>query len=199
MLWGIRELMKPALSVIDMIPDVHRTPALAALRKAVHEGRAGDVRLDRDDRDLAFFDGQVPLTSPIGARLLMALYQQGRIKLKKPAARTLPTLSAYIQTEPAFRAEVQRLLAEDDARRSRLAAIIADPACASPDEITPQLIDKLANAQLGHGVMGQVSVAGLTAHRGLGKAAGDDERTLQDSRVICWWIDADGRRRGDDE
>ncbi len=71
--------MKPALSVIDMIPDVHRTPALAALRKAVHEGRAGDVRLDRDDRDLAFFDGQVALTSPIGARLLMALYQQGRI------------------------------------------------------------------------------------------------------------------------
>ena len=32
MLWDIRTRMKPALQVIDMIPNVHRTPALAALR-----------------------------------------------------------------------------------------------------------------------------------------------------------------------
>ena len=32
MLWAIQERMKLALSVIDMIPDVHRTPALAAQR-----------------------------------------------------------------------------------------------------------------------------------------------------------------------
>ena len=197
MLWGIRELMKPALSVVEMIPDVHRTPALAALRKAAHEGRAGSIRLTSDDKDLAFFDGQVPLTSPIGARLLMALYQQGRIKLKKPASKKLPVLAAYIQTESAFRAEVERLMAEDDARRDRLAAIIADPSCATPAEITPLLIDKVANAQLGHGVMGQVTIAGLTVHRGLGSPGNDDARTLQESRVICWWIDADGQRQGD--
>ncbi|WP_378944343.1 hypothetical protein [Paracoccus sp. R86501] len=189
--------MKPALSVVEMIPDVHRTPALAALRKAAHEGRAGNLRLTPDDKDLAFFDGQVALTSPIGARLLMALYQQGRIKLKKPAAKKLPTLAAYIETETAFRAAVRRLLDEDDARRDRLAAIIADPTCATPDEITPQLIDKVATAQLGHGVMGQVTIAGLTAHRGFGAPTDDDARTLQDSRVICWWIGADGQRQGD--
>jgi hypothetical protein len=33
-LWDIRTRMKPALQVIDLIPNVHRTPALAALRRA---------------------------------------------------------------------------------------------------------------------------------------------------------------------
>lgn len=31
MLWDIRTCMKPALQVIDLITNVHRTPALAAL------------------------------------------------------------------------------------------------------------------------------------------------------------------------
>ena len=37
--WGIRARMKPALAVTDLIPTIHRRPALAALLRAVPEGR----------------------------------------------------------------------------------------------------------------------------------------------------------------
>ena len=70
MLWDIRTRMKPALQVIDMIPNVHRTPALAALRRAVLEGRPATLRLSDEDRELAFHDAHMQLTSPIGARVL---------------------------------------------------------------------------------------------------------------------------------
>ena len=70
MLWDIRTRMKPALQVIDLIPNVHRTPALAALRRAVLEGRPAKLRLSDEDRDLAFHDAHVQLTLPIGARVL---------------------------------------------------------------------------------------------------------------------------------
>ena len=39
MRWGIRAGMKPALAVTDLIPTIHRRPALAALLRAVPEGR----------------------------------------------------------------------------------------------------------------------------------------------------------------
>ena len=80
MLWAIQERMKLALSVIDMIPDVHRTPALAALRKAVLDGRGGALRLSAEERELALYDGPAPLISPIGARMLKALYDAGRVR-----------------------------------------------------------------------------------------------------------------------
>ncbi|MDN5568361.1 MAG: hypothetical protein L0G27_06375 [Paracoccus sp. (in: a-proteobacteria)] len=200
MLWSIRERMKPALSVIEMIPDVHRTQALGTLRKAVLDGRISGVRLSADEKDLAFYDGQVAMTSPIGARVLKALYQQGRIKLKKPAVKKLPTLDAYIQTEATFRAEVSRLLAEEDARLDRLAQIVADPDCATPDELTTYLVDKVATARLGPGAFGSVRIAGLTAHRMLAAAQdAPDDQKLAEGRVLCWWVDADGHRQGDVE
>lgn len=200
MLWSIREKMRPALSVVEMIPDVHRTPALAALRKAAQEGRAGNLRLSADEKEVAFYDGPVALVSPVGARLLKALYQSGRIKLKKPAAKKLPTLDAYIQTEAAFMADVARLIAEDDARRDRLALIVADPAVARPDELTPYLIDKVATAKLGHGATGSFEIAGLTAHRT--RAETPDAvhaQTLDADRLLCWWIDGAGNRQGDSD
>ena len=63
----------------------------------------------------------VPLTSPIGARVLLALYHGGHLKLKKPPARSLPALEAYIVTEAAFRTEVAAILSADAAKRARLA------------------------------------------------------------------------------
>ncbi len=102
MLWEIRALMKPALSVIDLIPNVHRTPALTLLRRAVLDGRPVVLRLSGDEKELAFQDTSVPLTSPIGARVLLALYHAGHLKLKKPALRSLPALEAYAATETAF-------------------------------------------------------------------------------------------------
>lgn len=204
MLWDIRAKMRPALAVIDMIPNVHRTPALAALRKAALDGRAGKLSLSVDDRELAFYNGTQQLISPIGARVLMALYVDGRIKLKKPPAKDLPKLAAYIATEAAFRAEVAEILARDAAQRDRLKQIIDDPDCARPDELTPYLIDKVITAQLGYGAYGSAKIAGLTCHKtlkpatisGEGTAANTDHFRAEDE-AICWWEDADGTRQGD--
>lgn len=198
MLWDIRTRMKPALSVIDLIPNVHRTPALAALRRAVLEGRPATLRLTDEDRELAFHDAHVQLTSPIGARILRMLYDAGHLKLKKPPQKSLPALDAYIATEAVFRAEVATLLAADEARRSRLAEIIADPACARPEELTAALIDKVISAHLGHAATGTLTIAGLPCHRSASTNANtDSSRYRSEAAFSSWWIDASGKHQGD--
>lgn len=198
MLWDIRARMKPALSVIDMIPDVHRSAALTILRRSVFEGRPTVLRLTPEDRDYAFHDAPVQLTSPIGARVLKALYLGGHLKLKKPGIRPLPALDRYIATEADFRAEVARVLAAEEARRARLDEIITDPACADPAELSPYLIDKVMTARLGHGICGTLLIAGLACHRS--EAAPDDtggDRLRAENRLLCWWVDAAGNRQGE--
>lgn len=196
MLWDIRARMKPALSIIDLIPNVHRTPALAALRRAVVEGRPTAFRLDPDDRDLAFHEASVQLTSPIGARVLKGLYLAGELKLKKPGLRPVPALDAYIATEPAFRAEVARILAAEDARIQRLAEIIANPAAAHPKELTVALIDKVFTAHLGHAGLGTLQIGGIDCHRSLAPSSADDRLRAED-KVVIWWLDSTGQRQGD--
>ena len=199
MLWDIRTRMKPALQVIDMIPNVHRTPALAALRRAVLEGRPATLRLSDEDRELAFHDAHVQLTSPVGARILKMLHDGGHLKLKKPPLRSLPALEAYIGTEAAFRAEVAAILAADGAQRDRLARIIADPACARPEELTATLVHKVFAARLGHTATGTLMVAGIPCHRDRNDRtpAADEERWRGEDRYCCWWTDSDGQRQGD--
>jgi hypothetical protein len=198
MLWDIRARMKPALSVIDLIPNIHRTPALAVLRRAVLEGRPATGLLSAEDRALAFHEASVALTSPIGARVLKALYLGGHLKLKKAGVKALPALDAYIATEAAFRADVARLLAAEDAKRVRLAEIIADPACADPQDLSPYLIDKVMSARFGHGICGEMRIAGLSCHRSQrqGTAAVSDRLRAEDT-LVCWWTDATGKRQGD--
>lgn len=198
MLWDIRGRMKPALSIIDLIPNVHRTPALAALRRAVLEGRPVTFRLSAEDRELAFHDAQVQLTSPIGARVLQALYHGGHLKLKKPPTKTLPALEAYIATEAAFRAEVAEIVAAEDAKRQRLAEIVADPASARPEELSVWLIDRVFSARLGHDATGEVLIAGVTCHRTLRHTASEDDSRLRaQGSMVCWWLDPSGKRLGD--
>lgn len=199
MLWGVRELMKPALSVIDMIPNVHRTATLTVFRRAVLEGRPMVLRLSGEEKELAFHDAAVQLTSPVGARVLLALYRGGHVKLKKPPQKSLPALEAYIATEASFRAEVERVLAAEESRRDRLAAIIADPAAATEAELSPYLIDKVMSAKLGHAAVGEILIAGVTCHRALIRPAEGEERLRSEGRMICWWHDAAGRRHGDAE
>jgi hypothetical protein len=196
MLWSIRARLRPALSVIELIPNVHRTPALTALRKAALDGYSATLRLSRDDKELAFFDGPVALISPIGARLLLALYREGRIKLKKPSVSKLPALEAYIATEAAFRAEVAVLLAEEESKRARLAEIVANPDLARPDELTPFLIDKVITARFGHAAEAEVQIAGLACHRSLAPPEAEAQMRPSD-RMLCWWLDAEGKRQGD--
>ena len=196
MLWDIRTLMRPALSVIDLIPNIHRTPALAALRRAVLEGRPATLRLSDEDRELAFHDAHVQLTSPIGARVLRILYDTGNLKLKKPPSKSLPALEAYIASEPAFRADVARIIAADAAKRTRLAAIVADPACARPEELSPALIDAVISARLGHTATGSLEIGGILCHRSL-VTADENGRTRAESTLACWWTDSTGQQHGD--
>ena len=170
------------------------TARISALRRAALDGRCATLRLTPEEREVAFFDGPVQLISPIGARLLLALYREGRIKLKKPAVAKLPALEAYIATEAAFLAEVAQLLAEEDAKRDRLACIVADPSCARADELSPFLIDKVITAKLGYGALGQMQIAGLMCHKELADAAGPSR---DGDQIRCWWLDAQGHRHGD--
>jgi hypothetical protein len=199
MLWDIRTRMKPALQVIDLIPSVHRTPALAALRRAVLEGRPITMRLSDEDRELAFHDAHVQLTSPIGARILKMLHDGGHLKLKKPPARSMPALEAYIATETAFRAEVAVILAADAAKRARLAEIISDPASARPEELTVYLVNKVFAAHLGHAATGTLMIAGTACHRDSSGSTleADAGRWRDEEGFCCWWTDAKGERRGD--
>ena len=145
----------------------------------------------------AFVDAHVHLTSPIGARVLRVLHDNGTLKLKKPPAKSLPALDAYIATEPAFRAEVARIIAADTTQRHRLAEIIADPACARPEDISPALIDKVFSARLGHTATGSLKIAGLTCHRNL-MPADPNDRTRAEASFTCWWTDSTGERQGDE-
>ncbi|WP_062762706.1 hypothetical protein [Falsirhodobacter sp. alg1] len=198
MLWEIQARMKPALAIIDLIPNVHRTAALAALRRAVLEGRPSTMRLSAEDREMAFHDAAVQLTSPIGARVLKALYFDGYIKLKKPAMRKLPALDDYIATEMEFRADVARILEAEDAKRLRIAEIIADPDCARPDELSPFLIDKVMSARLGHNTYGEIRIGGVTCHKDfIQPEPSEDDKLRPEGKVLCWWLDADGNRMGD--
>ena len=200
MLWDIRARMKPALGIIDLIPNIHRTAALTALRRAVLEGRPATLPLTADEKDLAFHDAPVQLTSPIGARVLQMLYHGGHLKLKKPPTKTLPALEGYIATEASFRAEVAAILADDAAKTLRLAQIIADPTCARPEELCPQLIDKVISAHLGRAANGEVMIAGLSCHRTPSRApVADNDRTRAEGKTVCWWLDGAGQRQGDPE
>lgn len=198
MLWAIRARLRPALAVIDLIPNIHRTAALTALRRAVLDGSPAVLSLSAEDKELAFHDAPVQLTSPIGARVLQALYHRGHLKLKKPATKSLPALEAYIETEAAFRADVAEILATEDAKRQRLEEIIADPTCAHPEELSPYLIDKVMSACLGHGVYGELQIAGVTCYRALSHAAtAESDRHRVEGKIVCWWLDEAGHRRGD--
>lgn len=198
MLWDIRALMKPALSVIDLIPNIHRTPSLAMLRRAVLDGRPLSMRLSADDKELAFLDARVAMTSPIGAKVLKALYAGGHLKLKKPALKSLPALEAYIATEAAFRSEVAKIVAAEDAKRDRLAEIIANPECAVASELNPWLIDRVISAHLGHGAVGGMLIAGLNCQRAILQSVRAGESLCRaEPEMICWWHDHSGQPQGD--
>lgn len=198
MQWFVRERMKRAIDVIDMIPNVHRTAALATLRRAALAGHSHKMRLTTAEKELAFYDAHFPLLSPIGARLLLALYREGQIKLKKPAQASLPKLEAYIATEATFMAEVSAQIEVEEAKRNRLILICDDPSLARPDELSPALINRVLTAKLGHGAVGRWQIAGLECHRVLLPEVIDPEAPMRpEPRFACYWIDAEGQHQGD--
>ena len=59
-----------SVQLIDLIPKVHRTPALAVLHRAVLEVRSTLLRLSDEDSEQALHEAHLQLSSPIGARIL---------------------------------------------------------------------------------------------------------------------------------
>ena len=125
---------------------------------------------------------------PEAARIAVLMSGQGR------------NLQAIVDATRSgrLRAEVAAILAADAAKRDRLAEIIADPACARPEELTAHLVEKVFAARLGHAATGTLMVAGLPCHRDRSSTpAADVGRWRDEDRLFCWWTDSEGQRRGD--
>ena len=99
---------------------------------------------------------------------------------------------------PRDRADIARSLAAEESKRLRQAEIVADPACADPEDPSPHLIDKVMSARFGYGIAGEMEIAGLPCHRTLSQAAGlQSDRLRAEGALACWWMDARGNLQGD--
>ena len=91
------------------------------------------------------------------------LHDGGHLKLKKPPARLLAALEAYGVTKAALRADVAATLAANATKRARLGEIVADPACARPEELTASRVGNVFAGRLRHSVTGTLMIAGIPA------------------------------------
>lgn len=186
--------------IVAMIPDVKPRLAMQALRQAIENGTHGAGSFDGRDRSLAWRDGWVQKTSPVGARVLVALFRDGKIKQNPPRSRDILGLETYSATETAFRSKVARKLADWEASEARLDEIAANPDLARPDEITAGLIDQIFLRRLGYGKFGSMRIGGLECHKqSTGAYLSNSGKTRYSGEVYCWWIDEDGNRRGQDK
>ena len=199
----IREIrdnrMDRASEIIDLIPDVKPRVAMRALRQAVENGTHGAGELSVEDRQLAFRDGWVKTTSPVGAHILVALYRDGQIKQNPPRTDDISALETYAAGEDAFRKDIEDRIAAHDAYEARLDEIAADPDVARPEEITPDLINKVFIRARGLGAYGEMMIGGLACHKDVsrGQLTNSGKRRHPDE-IYCWWIDGSGERRGQD-
>lgn len=189
--------MRPAREVIQLIPNVKPRLAMKSLKDAAARGGSATCSLDNEELDLALSDGWQLLISPIGARLLRALFDEGKIPQNRPFGDDLSELDAYIATEAAFRASVAARISERERYLERIAEIAADPDCACPEELTEDLIDKVFLAVHGYGYYGTMRIAGLECHKSSTPARfSNTGKTRTPGTTYCWWIDANGVRQG---
>jgi hypothetical protein len=80
----------------------------------------------------------------------------------------------------------------------RLAEIVADPACAAPEDPSPHRIDKVMSARFGYGIAGEMEIAGLPCHRTLSQAAAlQSDRLRAEGALASWCMEASGNWQGD--
>ncbi|HQU67515.1 MAG TPA: hypothetical protein PLI43_04900 [Albidovulum sp.] len=183
--------------IVEMIPQVKPRLAMTALKTAVKNGTHGAGELDQSDRDLAWRDGWGQTTSPIGGRILVALFRDGKIAQHAVGLDDIAELEAYASGVDDFRAKIAMGIADWEKREQRLDEIAANPDCALPEEITSSLINEVFLRVCGLGHFGTMRIAGLECHKGYnGASLSNSGKTRYPGEVYCWWIDADGTRRG---
>ncbi len=104
--------MDPMKSVISLIPDVKPYLAMKALHTAMRNQTHGAAELSPEDRSLIWRQDNGRKTSPIGGRILVNLFRDGRIPQNPPASKDISALIAYSEGVTDFRAKVLRAIAD---------------------------------------------------------------------------------------
>jgi hypothetical protein len=191
--------MDRAQDVIALIPDVKPRLALSALLEAAQAGGSETFRLAEGEERIAVARGWGTQMSPVGGRLLRALFDEGKIPQKPPRGTDLSRLDEYIAGEDAFRCKIAEKIAAAAARRQRIQEIADNPDCAKPEEITSDLIDKVFLKVHGYGHYGTMRIGGLECHKSsTPRRYSNSGKTSTQGSIYCWWIDAEGEHRGQD-
>jgi hypothetical protein len=104
--------MDPMSDVVSLIPDVKPWLAMKALHSAVRNETHGVSELSPEDRNLIWRQDKGRRTSPIGGRILVNLFHDGKIQQNPPASQDISALIAYCEGEVAYRAKVLKGMAE---------------------------------------------------------------------------------------
>lgn len=104
--------MDPMKSVIMLIPDVKPCLAMKALHAAMRNQTHGAEKLSPEDRSFIWRQDNGRKTSPIGGRVLVNLFLDGRIPQNPPASQDISALIAYSDGADEFRIKVLRAIAE---------------------------------------------------------------------------------------
>jgi hypothetical protein len=104
--------MDPMSDVVSLIPDVKPWLAMKALHAAVRNQTHGVTELSPADRNLIWRQDRGRRTSPIGGRVLVNLFRDGKIQQNPPASQDISALIAYCEGEVSYRSKILMGMAE---------------------------------------------------------------------------------------
>ena len=109
---GEDAVMDPMKTVISLIPDVKPCLAMKALHAAMSNQTHGAAELSPEDRSFIWRQDNGRKTSPIGGRILVNLFRDGRILQNPPASQDISALIAYSDGVEDFRVKLRQSIAE---------------------------------------------------------------------------------------
>lgn len=101
--------------VVSKIPDVKPWLAMKALHSAMRNETHGVAELCQEDRNFIWRQDRLRRTSPIGGRILVNLFDDGKIPQKAPFSKDISDLIAYCGEIDAFREKIGVAIAEHQA------------------------------------------------------------------------------------
>lgn len=195
--------------VIRLIPEVKPNLAGQAIEDAIFaqvlgEPYRGLTLTEEDVAEVSYGgEGERRVLTPNGARLLRKLFEAGLIEQRRPgASRDLSALDAYIASEAELRDRTLELRLRREAKDgawevldARAREIAEDPSCATIEDLSPRMIDRVFIHRFGYGREGEIELAGCTCHKAIERYVSNSGKT-RTSTAYCWWEDADGGRHG---
>tara|TARA_R100001369_G_scaffold90619_1_gene129924 strand:- start:752 stop:1414 length:663 start_codon:yes stop_codon:yes gene_type:complete len=179
--------------VVSLIPNVKPYLAMREIHVALTNGTYGAADLGLHERSLIWRQDRGRKTSPIGGRILVNLFDGGKIPQTTHILQDISALRAYSAGDEAFRATVDEQVYAWGVAEARLEDIAIDPNRALPAEISVDLINQIFLRRLGRGKYGTMHIGGLECHKDR-----VDPRDLKSgtrnikSRARCWWVNTDG-------